>query len=85
MKKFLSFVLMVSYLYANDDFSARAVILSVDRTIFIQKLEIKFQDQKTNDSYSHSLNSAHSPSVPSAFATVWANPFLYLMTHYTKP
>ena len=38
MKKFLSFVLMVSYLYANDDFSARAVILSVDRTILSSEI-----------------------------------------------
>lgn len=38
MKKFLSFVLMVSYLYANDDLSARAVILSVDRTILSSEI-----------------------------------------------
>ena len=38
MKKFLSFVLMVSYLYANDDFSARAVILSLDRTILSSEI-----------------------------------------------
>ena len=38
MKKFLSFVLMVSYLYANDDFSARAVILSLDRTVLSSEI-----------------------------------------------
>lgn len=38
MKKFLSFILMVSYLYANDDLSARAVILSVDRTILSSEI-----------------------------------------------
>ena len=38
MKKFLSFVLMVSYLYANDNLSARAVILSVDRTILSSEI-----------------------------------------------
>lgn len=38
MKKFLSFILMVSYLYANDNLSARAVILSVDRTILSSEI-----------------------------------------------
>ncbi len=37
MKKFLSFVLLASYLYA-EDFSARAVIISLDRTILSSEI-----------------------------------------------
>ncbi|MDD2895878.1 MAG: efflux RND transporter periplasmic adaptor subunit [Aliarcobacter sp.] len=37
MKKFLSFILLASYLYA-EDFSARAVIISLDRTILSSEI-----------------------------------------------
>lgn len=38
MKKFLSFVLLISTLYANESVTARAVIVSLDRTILSSEI-----------------------------------------------
>ena len=38
MKKFLSLVLFISTLYANEDLTARAVIVSLDRTILSSEI-----------------------------------------------
>ena len=38
MKKFLSLVLLISSLYANDNLSSRAVIVSLDRTILSSEI-----------------------------------------------
>lgn len=38
MKKFLSFVLLTSCLYANEDLTARAVVVSLDRTILSSEI-----------------------------------------------
>ncbi|MGE3301398.1 MAG: hypothetical protein AB7I39_13320, partial [Arcobacter sp.] len=38
MKKFLSFVLLASSLYANSDLTSRAVIVSLDRTVLSSEI-----------------------------------------------
>ena len=38
MKKFLSFVLLISTLYANENLSARAVIVSLDKTVLSSEI-----------------------------------------------
>ena len=38
MKKFLSFILLTSCLYANEDLTARAVVISLDRTVLSSEI-----------------------------------------------
>lgn len=56
MKKFLSLALMASFLYANESFSARAVIVSLDRTILSSEIAGKIVDFSKNEGDSFKKN-----------------------------